>query len=184
VRVGGSGPRVQQERVRGGLHGFDPHPQRDGMDVLHGRQHHPAAEPVQLDAPPEGGGTGLFSTSRPWCRQLSWCSFCRSLYALALMFPPKLSSHTWTRAGWQAADEAALHTPHRSERKPNHGLSLTSDQYNILTPRRCVLMVRRWGPISLSIVITTRRSEALRGGQGSSRRDGGGGEAAISKTAG
>jgi hypothetical protein len=44
----------------------------------------------------EGGGTGLFSTSRPWCRQLSCCSFCRSLYALALMFPPTLSSHQRT----------------------------------------------------------------------------------------
>jgi hypothetical protein len=31
-------------------------------------------------------------------RQLSCCSFCRSLYALALMFPPKLSSHTHTRS--------------------------------------------------------------------------------------
>jgi hypothetical protein len=31
----------------------------------------------------------------------------------------------------------------RSPRKPNHCLSLTSDQYNILTPRLCGLMVRR-----------------------------------------
>jgi hypothetical protein len=40
----------------------------------------------------EGGGTGLFGTYRSWCRQL--LSYSRSLYALALMFPPKLSSHT------------------------------------------------------------------------------------------
>ena len=39
----------------------------------------------------EGCGTGLFSTSRSRAG-----SFCRSLYALALMFPPKLSSHTHT----------------------------------------------------------------------------------------
>jgi hypothetical protein len=32
----------------------------------------------------------------------------------------------------------------RSPRKLNHCLSLTSDQYNILTPRLCGLMVRRW----------------------------------------
>ena len=30
----------------------------------------------------------------PQDRQLSCCSCCPSLYALALMFPPKLSSHT------------------------------------------------------------------------------------------
>ena len=38
----------------------------------------------------EGGGTGLFSTTLKSCSGSS----CRSLYALALMFPPKLSSHT------------------------------------------------------------------------------------------
>jgi hypothetical protein len=31
-----------------------------------------------------------------WCRQLSCFSFCRSLYALPLLFPPKLSSHVRT----------------------------------------------------------------------------------------
>jgi hypothetical protein len=40
--------------------------------------------------PREGSGTGLFSTSK----NMVLASSCRSLYALALMFPPKLSSHT------------------------------------------------------------------------------------------
>jgi hypothetical protein len=42
----------------------------------------------------EGGETGLFSTSRPYVVQaVKLISFCRSLYALMLLFPPKLSSH-------------------------------------------------------------------------------------------
>jgi hypothetical protein len=35
---------------------------------------------------------GYLAPQDQWCRQLSCFSFCRSLYALALMFPPKLSS--------------------------------------------------------------------------------------------
>ena len=33
------------------------------------------------------------ATQDAWCRHLSCCSFSRSVYALASMFPPKLSSH-------------------------------------------------------------------------------------------
>ena len=35
-------------------------------------------------------------------------SSCRSLYALALMFPPKLSSHTWGTGRTTALSQAAL----------------------------------------------------------------------------
>jgi hypothetical protein len=43
----------------------------------------------------EGGETGLFSTSTTIVVQAVklFQLFCRSLYALALLFPPKLSSH-------------------------------------------------------------------------------------------
>jgi hypothetical protein len=54
--------------------------------------------------PDKGGGTGLFSTSRPWCRQLS----CRSLYAHCVDVSPKLSSHA---AALQGTHRCELHIP-------------------------------------------------------------------------
>jgi hypothetical protein len=41
----------------------------------------------------------------------------------------------------------------RSPRKPNHCLSLTSVKYNILTPRLCGLMVRRWRLIDYFFIL-------------------------------
>jgi hypothetical protein len=55
-------------------------------------------------------------------------------------YPPNPTAHPPLMSSQLPHPRATI----RSPRKPNHCLSLTSDQYNVWTPRLCGLMVRRW----------------------------------------